>query len=64
MICPFEYALQPPPCHEKESMTVNKHAVPPGVLEPKQRKKNKRKYQKKPISYNGPRCFVIPGNHG
>ncbi|XP_050267239.1 uncharacterized protein LOC126711738 [Quercus robur] len=63
MFRPFEYALQPPPSHEKESMTVNKHAMPPGVSEMQQGKKNKRKYQKQSMPYNGPRCFVIPGNH-
>ncbi|XP_075651836.1 uncharacterized protein LOC142622276 [Castanea sativa] len=60
---PFKYALQPPRCHEKESMTDYKHAVPPGVSKPQHGKKNKRKYQKQSIPYNGPQCFVIPGNH-
>lgn len=29
---PFQYALQPPSCHER--MIVNKPAVPPGMPEP------------------------------
>ena len=64
MFRPFEYALQPPLCNEKGSITVNKNGVPPRVSELQQGKKNKKKYRKQSMPYNGPRCFVIPGNHG
>uniref|UniRef100_A0A2N9HL02 Calcineurin-like phosphoesterase domain-containing protein n=1 Tax=Fagus sylvatica TaxID=28930 RepID=A0A2N9HL02_FAGSY len=56
--------LEVPPCCEQKRMAVNKTAVPPGVSEPKQdRKRTKRKHQRQLMPYNGPRCFVIPGNH-
>ncbi|OVA15778.1 Phosphoesterase domain [Macleaya cordata] len=47
--CPFEYALQPPPWYKPEHIAVDKPEVPTGVSELKQ--------------YDGPQCFVIPGNH-
>ncbi|KAL9689045.1 hypothetical protein QQ045_033474 [Rhodiola kirilowii] len=46
---PFEYAMQPPHCYKKEHIAVNKSELPFGVSELKQ--------------YDGPQCFVIPGNH-
>ncbi|KAL5558589.1 hypothetical protein UlMin_034800 [Ulmus minor] len=49
LFVPFEYALQPPSWHKEEHIAVNKPEVPGGVSELKQ--------------YNGPQCFVIPGNH-
>lgn len=49
LFCPFEYALQPPPWYRVEHIAVNKPEVPCGLSEPKQ--------------YDGPQCFVIPGNH-
>ncbi|KAF6140470.1 hypothetical protein GIB67_010300 [Kingdonia uniflora] len=47
--CPFEYALQPPNWYKPEHIAVNKPELPSGVSELKQ--------------YDGPQCFVIPGNH-
>ena len=47
---PFEYALQPPSWYKDEHIAVNKPELPVGVSELKQ--------------YDGPQCFVIPGNHG
>ncbi|KAF3965447.1 hypothetical protein CMV_010359 [Castanea mollissima] len=44
------YALQPPLWYKPEHVAVNKLEVPCGVSELKQ--------------YDGPQCFVIPGNHG
>ncbi|KAF4352914.1 hypothetical protein G4B88_030165 [Cannabis sativa] len=49
LFCPFEYALQPPPWYKEVHIAVNKPEVPPGVSGLKE--------------YNGPQCFVIPGNH-
>ncbi|KAJ8772878.1 hypothetical protein K2173_028055 [Erythroxylum novogranatense] len=46
---PFEYALQPPPWHMPEHIAAHKPELPRGVAELKQ--------------YDGPQCFVIPGNH-
>ncbi|KAK2992303.1 hypothetical protein RJ640_020296 [Escallonia rubra] len=46
---PFEYALQPPPWYKEEHIAVNKPELPSGVNELKQ--------------YDGPQCFLIPGNH-
>ncbi|CAK9168584.1 unnamed protein product, partial [Ilex paraguariensis] len=46
---PFEYALQRPPWYKEEHIAVNKPELPCGVSELKQ--------------YDGPQCFVIPGNH-
>ncbi|KAH9758348.1 metallophos domain-containing protein [Citrus sinensis] len=46
---PFEYALQPPPWYKKDHVAVNKPEVPSGVPELKQ--------------YDGPQCYIIPGNH-
>ncbi|KAG2663747.1 hypothetical protein I3760_16G048000 [Carya illinoinensis] len=46
---PFEYALQPPPWYKPEHIVVNKPELPCEVPELKQ--------------YDGPQCFVIPGNH-
>ncbi|WVY91769.1 hypothetical protein V8G54_037283 [Vigna mungo] len=48
LFVPFEYALQPPPWYKAEQIAVNKPEVPYGA----------------PLKqYNGPQCFVIPGNH-
>ncbi|XP_026445875.1 uncharacterized protein LOC113346627 [Papaver somniferum] len=47
--CPFEYALQPPPWYKPEHIAVDKPELPDGVSEMKQ--------------YDGPQCYVIPGNH-
>ncbi|MCL7034104.1 hypothetical protein MKW94_010031, partial [Papaver nudicaule] len=47
--CPFEYALQPPPWYKPEHIAVDKPELPAGVSEMKQ--------------YDGPQCFLIPGNH-
>ena len=55
--------LEMPPCYEQQRMVVNKLAEPPGVSR-KHRKDRKRTKGKQPTSYNGPQCFVIPGNHG
>ncbi|KAG7941536.1 hypothetical protein I3843_16G050000 [Carya illinoinensis] len=52
---PFDYAFQPPPWAEQARMAVNKHPGPPrvyGQVTP---------YEGPP--YEGPRCFLIPGNH-
>ncbi|KAJ9186698.1 hypothetical protein P3X46_002243 [Hevea brasiliensis] len=49
LFCPFEYALQPPSWYKPEHISVNKPELPVGVSELKQ--------------YDGPQCFVIPGNH-
>ncbi|XP_050364199.1 uncharacterized protein LOC126782895 [Argentina anserina] len=49
LFCPFEYALQPPPWSKEEHIAVDKPELPCGVSELKQ--------------YDGPQCFVIPGNH-
>ncbi|KAM7514200.1 hypothetical protein LguiA_003783 [Lonicera macranthoides] len=46
---PFEYALQPPPWYKEEHIAVNKPELPFGVSELRK--------------YDGPQCFVIPGNH-
>ncbi|CAA0830296.1 Calcineurin-like metallo-phosphoesterase superfamily protein [Striga hermonthica] len=46
---PFEYALQPPLWYKEEHVAVNKPELPGGV--PTLRR------------YEGPQCFVIPGNH-
>ncbi|PSS19760.1 Palmitoyltransferase [Actinidia chinensis var. chinensis] len=46
---PFEYALQPPPWYKEEHVAVNKPELHCGVSKLKQ--------------YDGPQCFVIPGNH-
>ncbi|CAA2972038.1 uncharacterized protein LOC111374230 isoform X2 [Olea europaea subsp. europaea] len=46
---PFEYALQPPFYYKDEHIAVNKPELPCGVADLKQ--------------YDGPQCFVIPGNH-
>ncbi|XP_068309028.1 uncharacterized protein [Pyrus communis] len=49
LFCPFEYALQPPPWSKQEHIAVDKPELPRGVSELKK--------------YDGPQCFVIPGNH-
>ncbi|KAF3440609.1 hypothetical protein FNV43_RR18893 [Rhamnella rubrinervis] len=49
LFTPFEYALQPPPWYKKGHVAVSKPELPCGVSELKQ--------------YDGPQCFVIPGNH-
>lgn len=46
---PFEYALQPPPWYKEDHVAVDKPELPCGVPELKQ--------------YDGPQCFLIPGNH-
>lgn len=47
---PFEYALQPPAWYKLNHIAVNKPELPEGISELKE--------------YNGPQCFLIPGNHG
>ncbi|OAY50898.1 uncharacterized protein LOC110614932 isoform X1 [Manihot esculenta] len=49
LFCPFEYALQPPPWYKQEHVAVNKPELPVGVSDLKH--------------YDGPQCFIIPGNH-
>ncbi|KAM3337925.1 hypothetical protein P3S68_032250 [Capsicum galapagoense] len=46
---PFEYALQPPIWYKEDHIAVDKPELPSGVTELRQ--------------YDGPQCFVIPGNH-
>ncbi|XP_042470048.1 uncharacterized protein LOC122052542 [Zingiber officinale] len=46
---PFECALQPPPWYKSEHIAFNKPEVPYGISELRQ--------------YDGPQCFLIPGNH-
>ncbi|KAL6647234.1 hypothetical protein ACP70R_014671 [Stipagrostis hirtigluma subsp. patula] len=46
---PFEYALQPPTWYRAEHIALDKPEVPPGVSNMKE--------------YDGPQCFIIPGNH-
>ncbi|XP_042407251.1 uncharacterized protein LOC121997075 [Zingiber officinale] len=47
--CPFEDALQPPSWYKPEHIAVNKPELPYGVSELSK--------------YDGPQCFIIPGNH-
>ncbi|XP_057974243.1 uncharacterized protein LOC131162100 isoform X2 [Malania oleifera] len=47
--CPFEYALQPPLWYKPEHIAVDKPELPFGLSELKQ--------------YDGPQCYIIPGNH-
>jgi len=47
--CPFENALQPPPWYEPEHISLHKPKSH-GLSELNQ--------------YDGPQCFIIPGNHG
>ncbi|GKV30407.1 hypothetical protein SLEP1_g39219 [Rubroshorea leprosula] len=47
--CPFEYALQPPSWYKQEHIAAKKPELPEQLSELKQ--------------YDGPQCFVIPGNH-
>uniref|UniRef100_A0A0D9WUM2 Calcineurin-like phosphoesterase domain-containing protein n=1 Tax=Leersia perrieri TaxID=77586 RepID=A0A0D9WUM2_9ORYZ len=47
--CPYEYALQPPPWYRAEHIALDKPEVPDGVSNMK--------------DYDGPQCFIIPGNH-
>ncbi|VVB07680.1 unnamed protein product [Arabis nemorensis] len=49
LFCPFEYALQPPHWYKKDSIAVDKPELPKGVSNLK--------------DYDGPQCFLIPGNH-
>ncbi|CAH2078205.1 unnamed protein product [Thlaspi arvense] len=49
LFCPFEYALQPPHWYKKDSISVDKPELPDGVSDLKH--------------YDGPQCFLIPGNH-
>ncbi|KAF5792369.1 putative calcineurin-like phosphoesterase domain, ApaH type, metallo-dependent phosphatase [Helianthus annuus] len=46
---PFEEALRPPSWYKEEHIAINKPELPVGVSDLKQ--------------YDGPQCFVIPGNH-
>ncbi|KAI3522114.1 hypothetical protein L1887_11593 [Cichorium endivia] len=46
---PFEYALQPPSWYKEEHIAVKKPELPFGVSHLK--------------FYDGPQCFIIPGNH-
>lgn len=46
---PFEYALQPPFWYKEERIAVKKPEVPDGVSDLR--------------DYDGPQCFIIPGNH-
>lgn len=46
---PFEHALQPPARYKPEHIAVNKPEVPYELSEIKR--------------YDGPQCFIIPGNH-
>lgn len=50
LFCPFEYALQPPLWYKTDSISVDKLDLPEGVSDLKH--------------YDGPQCFLIPGNHG
>ena len=47
---PFEDALQPPLWYKEEHIAANKPELPCGMSLLKE--------------YDGPQCFVIPGNHG
>ena len=47
---PFEYAMQPPHWYKAEHIAVDKPEIPPGISRMKE--------------YDGPQCFIIPGNHG
>ncbi|CAN6860049.1 unnamed protein product [Brassica oleracea] len=49
LFCPFEYALQPPHWYKNDSIAVDKPELPEGVKDLK--------------DYDGPQCFLIPGNH-
>ncbi|XP_072958496.1 uncharacterized protein [Typha angustifolia] len=46
---PFECAFQPPPWYKAQHIAVDKPEVPQGLLKLKE--------------YDGPQCFIIPGNH-
>lgn len=52
-----------PPCYEQQRMAVDESAIPPGMTGLKQDKKRTKK-RRQSLPYDGPRCFVIPGNHG
>ncbi|KAG6624718.1 hypothetical protein CIPAW_16G047400 [Carya illinoinensis] len=68
---PFEYALQSRSCAgqgscaEQARMAVDKPKAPPEVSDPsKQGRKRSKKHPPKQVKpYEGPRCFLIPGNH-
>ncbi|THU63235.1 hypothetical protein C4D60_Mb01t13590 [Musa balbisiana] len=47
--CPFESALQPPPWYKAEHIALIKPEIPFGITDLHQ--------------YDGPQCFIIPGNH-
>ncbi|WCJ35383.1 Calcineurin-like metallo-phosphoesterase superfamily protein [Euphorbia peplus] len=49
LFSPFECALQPPSWYKQDHVAVNKPELPNGVSELKK--------------YDGPQCFIIPGNH-
>ena len=53
-----------PPCHEQQRMAVNKPAVPPRVSRELRQDRKRTKRGRQSTTYNGPRCFIIPGNHG
>ncbi|KAG7941532.1 hypothetical protein I3843_16G049600 [Carya illinoinensis] len=62
---PFEYALQSPLDPKQARMAVDKPNAPPEVSDPsKQGRKRSKKHRRKQVKpYEGPRCFLIPGNH-
>ncbi|KAF5444984.1 hypothetical protein F2P56_034075 [Juglans regia] len=62
---PFEYALQSRSCAEKARMVVDKPKAPPEVFESSnQGRKRSKKHRRKQVKpYEGPQCFLIPGNH-
>ncbi|KAM0948670.1 putative calcineurin-like phosphoesterase domain, ApaH type, metallo-dependent phosphatase [Dioscorea sansibarensis] len=49
LFCPFEAALQPPSWYKIEHIAVDKPELPFGISGLKH--------------YDGPQCFIIPGNH-
>ncbi|XP_042965403.1 uncharacterized protein LOC122299302 isoform X2 [Carya illinoinensis] len=62
---PFEYALQSPSYAKQERMVVDKPNAPPEVSEPlmKDRERSKEPPKKQMKPFEGPQCFLIPGNH-
>lgn len=63
---PFDDALQSRACIEHTRMVVDKPMMPLEVFEPSKqgRKRSKKRPKKQVKPYEGPRCFIIPGNHG
>ncbi|MQL98546.1 hypothetical protein Taro_031257 [Colocasia esculenta] len=49
LFCPFEHALQPPSWYKAEHIAVEKPELPLGIADLR--------------NYEGPQCFIIPGNH-